>query len=284
MDLQTLPQPPPGVPAPSAGPEARRSKCWMKAIIWMGVGSVTMMVLAGLVAPLVLRAAKKAPSTQALSNARQIGLALFDFESDYGKFPDASTIADVKSATGTTWHLKDDTSNDLLKQLIAAGITTSEEIFFARIFGSKKPDNVIASNRQTLARGQCGFAYILGGGSKSDPARPLIVSPLIPGTLLFDPQPFEGKAVVLRPDNSAVTLKIQPDGRVLGLGGKDIFDPSQPYWGGVAPVVKWADLPSSPPPVPQVIHDSSWLVTGLICVSCLMMLALWKMETSVKRA
>ncbi|BCU76136.1 hypothetical protein [Luteolibacter sp. LG18] len=234
----------------------------MKAIVWMGVGSMVMILLAGLCAPFVLRSTKRPASTQALSNARQIGLALFDFESDYGRFPDAATAAAVKSATGTTWDLKDGTSNELFRQLIATGIVTSEEIFYAKVYGARKPDNVISNEAKTLARGECGFAYVaLKSGALSGPSiRPLVVAPLIPGTLKFDPVPFEGKAVILRGDNRAVSMAIHPDGTVRD-GGKDIFDPSQPYWKGLSPDVKWADLPARPlaPYTP-----ANWWVGGAV--------------------
>ncbi|MGC4015628.1 MAG: hypothetical protein QM755_14070 [Luteolibacter sp.] len=222
-----------------------RSRRWMTGIVATGVAAIGMVLLGPL---FLLRQTRCCTDTQALSNARQIGLALYDFGSDYGKFPDASTMAVVEESSGTTWNLKDRTSNDLFKQLFAVGIVTSEEIFYARINGSKKPDNVISPESKILEPRECGFAYIPGGSSKSDPSRPLVVTPLIPGTLKFDPVPFGGKAVVLLANNSAKALKIQPDGRVLMPDGKDLFDPTQPYWGGVTPEVKWADLaaPSSP--------------------------------------
>ncbi|MGC4015629.1 MAG: hypothetical protein QM755_14075 [Luteolibacter sp.] len=255
--MEVLPQPPPGIPAPPPGAEALRSKRWMKSIIWIGVGSIALLLLSGLVAPLLLRSQKKPNSTQALSNARQIGLALYDFDSDYGRFPDASTIPLVKSATHTTLDLKSGTSNDLFKQIIATDICTSEEIFYAKVEGARKPDNVISSDAKILQRGECGFAYIAGATSKCNPMRPLAVTPLIPGTLKFDPKPFDGRAIILRADNSAGSYIIRKDGTVVAPGGKDLFDPSQPYWVGAPPDVKWADLP---PPAPSIEQSAAWSV------------------------
>ena len=72
------------------------------------------------------------------------------------------------------------------------------------------------------------------------PETPVIVSPLIPGTTRFDPRPFDGKAVVLRLDYSAKTETIDSSGRVM-IGGMDIFDPRQPWWGGKTPDIKWQE-------------------------------------------
>ena len=52
---------------------------------------VIIAALAGLTAPMVIRQRKKADQTEAVSNARQIGFALFEFETAYGSFPDATT-------------------------------------------------------------------------------------------------------------------------------------------------------------------------------------------------
>jgi hypothetical protein len=63
---------------------------------------------------------------------------------------------------------------------------------------------------------------------------------LLPGKLLFDRTAFNGKAVILRLDNSATALQIEKNGQVL-VGGMDIFDPRQPFWHGKKPDVKWPE-------------------------------------------
>ena len=40
--------------------------------------------LAGLTAPMVIRQRKKADQTEAVSNSRQIGIAMLEFDNDYG--------------------------------------------------------------------------------------------------------------------------------------------------------------------------------------------------------
>ena len=67
---------------------------------------VIIAALAGLSAPVILKQRKAADRTEALNNVRQIGLSLFEFDAEYGSFPDNNTAEDVKEATGTvlTFH------------------------------------------------------------------------------------------------------------------------------------------------------------------------------------
>ena len=123
--------------------------------------------------------------------------------------------------------------------MIAYGLK-SEKPFYAEIAGSRKPDDLYHDDVHALVPGEVGFAYIAGLDSSADPMTPIIVSPLIPGTTLFDPKPFGGKAVILRLDNSAAPMQIEPSGRVMWRG-KDIFDPSQSFWKGKAPDIKWQE-------------------------------------------
>ena len=54
--------------------------------------------LAALSAPMIMGQIKKANKAEAISNSKQIGLALFEFDSDYGSYPDKDTAADVTLA------------------------------------------------------------------------------------------------------------------------------------------------------------------------------------------
>ncbi len=175
---------------------------------------------------------------QAASNAKQIGLALFEFDNQYGQYPDASTAPILRTGKDSTWALGDATSNDLFQQLFVEGIVQSEEIFYAQTPWSKRPDKNSSTEANTLAPSECAFAYIVGLSTKDDPQTPVCVTPLIPGKLTFDREPFDGRAVILRVDQSAISLPIDPSGHVI-LNGMDLFDPRQPFWHGKAPVVKW---------------------------------------------
>lgn len=174
-----------------------------------------------------------------MSNLRYIGPALFQFEAKYGCFPDATTASKVKADTGTPLTLGSATSNQLFRQLLASGFN-NEKAYHAKINGSRKPDNLFHDDAHALAPGECGYAYIAGFDSSCDPGTILVVCPLIPGTTLFDPKPFGGKAVILYADCSATVMNIDPSGRVMWRG-KDIFDPSQPIWKGKAPDIKWQE-------------------------------------------
>jgi hypothetical protein len=167
-------------------------------------------------------------SSRALANARQIGCALYEFEQEYGSCPSPLTVDKVKKDTGTTWRLEDRTANGLLKQLIVTEMLPSEDFFRCWGSGEKRPDNVFAKESDALAKGECGFAYIVC----NFPVAPRLVAPLVPGTRQFDPKPFDGKAVVLFGDCRVMRLPINKAGEVVDSARKNLFDPSHPHWGG----------------------------------------------------
>ena len=234
MDLP--PQPPPDVPAPPPGPEAIRSRRIMN---WKTLGALSLFLgyLILLSIP-TFYTPPPAPRTIAISNIRQIGVTLFAFDDQYGRFPDASTIPAVQAATGTTLHLGDSSSNQLFRQLLATG-ERSEQIFWAKTPASrKKPNDLLGTD--ALAPGECAYSYVAGLTSSGDPETPVVMIPMIRGTLKFDPKPFDGKAIVLNLDSSATALTIEENGDVL-LNGMNLFDPRQPFWRGKAPDIKYPE-------------------------------------------
>ena len=112
--------------------------------------------LAGLTAPMVIRQRKKADQTEATSNARQIGLALFEFETEYGSFPDSSTLTDINEifTNAVVKGAADSDSNGYFKQLLQAGLTQSEAMFYAKTPFSKKPDGDISTDAEALESGR----------------------------------------------------------------------------------------------------------------------------------
>lgn len=175
--------------------------------------------------------------TIAIGNARQIGLAMFEFENEYAEYPSDETAKAVKGATGTTAELKAATANDCFFQLIAANFVQTDRIFMI--------DDAAAPEKQEKQKPlekveRCSFAYVSLMSAAGNPRRPLLVAPLVNGKTTFDPQVLGGKAVILRVDNSVTSLPIEPDGRVL-VNGKDIFDPDQPFWNGKVPPIKWPE-------------------------------------------
>jgi hypothetical protein len=212
----------------------------MSMILWIGGISILLIFLS---LPIITsgnrRGGRGFDQVAATNNIKQVHLALLDFGSDYGAFPDASTISAVKAKTSTTLALGSSTSNELFRQLIAAGTTTSEKVFWTKSAGTpRKPNDILGAD--TLKKGECAFTYIAGLSFSSDPATPVAMVPVIPGTWEFDPKPFGGRAVVLRIDGSVKVETIDKHGHVL-IGGMNLFDPRQPYWRGKAPDIKWPE-------------------------------------------
>ncbi|MEO5917585.1 MAG: sigma-70 family RNA polymerase sigma factor [Luteolibacter sp.] len=173
---------------------------------------------------------------RAVDNARQCGLALFEFESEYGSFPNEETAAAVKEATGTKADLKGATANDCFFQLIAAGFAMTDSFFSLE----PSPEGEDRRPKPLMNLEKCAFSYLSGMNAAGDPSRPLVVTPLVPGTGIFDRKALGGKAVILRVDNSATTVDIEQDGTVI-LNGMDLFDPAQPFWAGKVPSIRWPE-------------------------------------------
>lgn len=187
-----------------------------------------------------LPADKAGPGKAAMSmmNLRQVGLALFEFDAEYGAFPDKEAAEDVKDATGTALRLGSATSNEYFRQLIAS-VARTEKIFQ---FGApaKPADERINGAGEALAKGECDFAYLPGSAAASDPGTPVVLGPLVPGKMKFDPAPLAGKAVVLTVDGAVKTFPITKEGEVL-MEGKSLFDPAQPFWKDRKPEVAWPE-------------------------------------------
>lgn len=206
---------------------------------------VIIAALAGLTAPMVIRQRKKADQTEAVNNARQIGLALIDFETEYGTFPDAETGKAVATATETT-PISTVDANSRFRQMIRAGIVESESIFYAKTAFTKKPDGVYNTDQKALAPGEVGFCMIVKADGKGlsaagNPSRPIVIAPSkesFDGT--FDSDFYDGKAVTLKLDNSVVSLNIiKSSGNVVNNGKKILEGGVDTVWGdsttGVSP-------------------------------------------------
>ncbi|MEO8616936.1 MAG: type II secretion system protein [Luteolibacter sp.] len=206
---------------------------------------VIIAALAGLTAPMVIRQRKKADQTEAVNNARQIGLALFEFETEYGSFPDDSTATAVKDATDTGL-VSGSTSNDRFRQLIRAGIAQSETMFYAKSAYTKKPDGIMTTDAQALGEGENGFGILMdttkGLSAAGNPSRPILATPFkvaMDGT--FDTDFFDGKAVVLKLDNSVTSLAIVKESGNVKINGKTMTEVGpDTVWGVTTIVPTWA--------------------------------------------
>jgi len=195
---------------------------------------VIIAALAGFTAPMIIKKAKAADAAEAISNARQIGMAMYDFQSEYNSYPDSNTEGQVDKTGNYT--LGTTSSNNYFAQLFASGMCESEMMFYAKVKDSKKPDgNVVGA--AAIAAGECGFGYVLntaeGLTASGNPSRIIVASPILTGNT-FDEETFDKKAVLLRIDNSVTTAPIK-----LGLAmsttkadtDEDLFGTASGIWG-----------------------------------------------------
>jgi prepilin-type N-terminal cleavage/methylation domain-containing protein len=198
---------------------------------------VIIAALAGLTAPMVIRQRKKADQTEAVNNARQIGMALFEFETEYGSFPDSSTATAVQAATETEL-VSGNTANDRFRQLVRAGIAQSEPMFYSKTAYTKKADGVVTGVK-ALEKGEVGFGIITnaddtGMSAAGNPSRPIVMTPFdvaLSGEK-FDFDVYDGKAVVLKLDNSVTSIPIIKSSGKVKINGLDLFDKSEnSVWG-----------------------------------------------------
>lgn len=228
MDTEEPPLPP--------DPEfLNRQPKWFKPVLYLCIGaSMLFAIILLLVAPPMMRATNRGYQAEAINNARQIGLALLEFDMDYG-YPNGTTVAAVtKRFPAHGFDLTGSSSNALFRQLFAAGLTYSEVMFYAKTKDSKKTDGIITPG-EALKKGEVGFS------SKDDPLTPIVLTPLIPGTTKFDPKPFDGKAIILHIDNSVRTYDIAKDGHVYDSTGINLLSSAHPIWKGKTPDIRYPE-------------------------------------------
>ena len=208
---------------------------------------VIIAALAGLSAPMILKQRSKADRIQATSNAKNLGIALFEFDEEFQSFPDNDTAETVAEVTGKEdLSFSGSSSNDYLRQLIAYNVD-SEEIFFAKTSYTRKPDNNIVGP-EAFKAGEVGFGYVMldqttGQNSSGNSQRPVLVTPLLDAqeNWEFDPDPFDGKAVILKLDQSATSLQIRDSDKKISVGnGKTIDQTGEgTSWGtSIQPVLR----------------------------------------------
>jgi hypothetical protein len=181
----------------------------------------------------------------AISNAKQIYLALCDFEADYGNFPDDHSARKDPALSGFTGiH-----SNAYLGQLLAGEYTRTEQIFHARDkrYSGSKPDDLISPVWRILEKNECGFSYVMvedkgtrrGLNSKDNVAIPILAAPMLNPWGTCDAATFKYRGVYLRVDGSARSERLRSsDGKINLGGGMTLFDtgPST-AWGPLKPLV-----------------------------------------------
>ncbi|MGB6221077.1 type II secretion system protein [Haloferula sp.] len=209
--------------------KTRKRKLRGFTLVELLVVIVIIAALAGLSAPMILRQRKAADRTQAINNAKQIGLALLEFDQEYGSFPDENTAETVTESTGTQLSFAGGKSNDYFRQLIAFGIQ-SEDIFYAKAAYTKKPDRAM-NGADALEAGEVGFGYIMldattGQNTSGNPGRSVLAAPLLDAleNWTFDADPFGGKAVILRLDNSVDAPLIRQTDDKVSVGNGNTLE------------------------------------------------------------
>ena len=208
-------------------PRKGSGSAWLMLV----AAAVVILALIGLTQPMILRSHKAAERTEAISNAKQVGLALLEFDQEFGSFPDETTRELVLAKKETELDLSGVSSNAMLRQLVAYGVR-SEDIFYCehRVLPTHRPDNRMGKG-QALAAGEVGFAYVVGLNSSSNPELPVLCASMIPETLQFDFSSLQQRAVVLRVDNTAKVLRIrEEDGMVTYGGGELMLDTNNGLW------------------------------------------------------
>lgn len=183
--------------------------------------------LAGFAVPAILGAKKKADQTEAINNARQIGIALAQFQENYGSNPSTTTAAAI-SSEGNTDVQSGASANALLSQLLATRTLEGKAVFYVKATGVLKVSQTAQdSNMRQLAAGQCGFGYVTidastGISSANNGAYPVLVTPFKAlNNADFDNAPFNGEVVVLRNDSSVQKYKLSSQDNTLKFNGQN---------------------------------------------------------------
>ena len=219
----------------------------------------------------------------AMNNGKSMMLALSDFATEYGSYPDCATAKAVQERTKTELNLDGDTANDYFRQLIAAGVVKSEDPFYSKTpYSIRKPDNLM-NGTEALKPGEVGFGYLMNGDKampNDDPNRVIAATPLLNATTAgeFDTEPLQGKAALVYLDSSVKWVTIREDNRRVNVSGRKTLLECGDYtiwWGAaVTPVIKPPQTPPGwAPSGPNRTALKWWWLAGACATFAL--LALW---------
>ena len=203
-----------------------------RRLLWVVLFCIVIfLVLLAAAAPMVLKCANKADMATSAHNAKQLHLALYEFNEDYGECPSDRTAAENPKLK----EYRGEYSNDYLGQLIAAGVIDSEDDFYAKggCRDHRIPDNDISSRDKVLEAGECGFAYVKGlNMNLTHPETPILMTPMYGDGYRFNPDVHNGKALMLRLDGSVRQLKIDKNDLArYGKGGTLFEGGVDTVWG-----------------------------------------------------
>jgi hypothetical protein len=198
--------------------------------------------------PTVVKQQKAADRTTALSGIRQMGMSLFEFDSEYGSFPDDTTALKIPEKQRAGYKLTGDHSNDYFRQLIVVGLKSELPFWCKTSFSPKKPDDDRTPSK-ALQAGEVGYSYIMaspteGQSSSGDPGRPVVVAASYKARAdwTFDPEALSGTAVILKLDNSATASFIRGDNKYIttGVAGRYLqtIGDNTPWGADATPVLR----------------------------------------------
>lgn len=161
-------------------------------------------LLVGIAGPALSIATLTAKASAAAANARQIGITLKVYAQDNdGLYPDRRDMTN---------------SNEAFRELFPAYTQVETNFVVSSSPVGKKVDNKIEPEARVLERGENHWAYIAGLSDSSHPLWPLIVDHTN-GSGFYGPAETQpggtwrgGKAVVIRCDGSAATVRLGGSG------------------------------------------------------------------------
>ena len=185
-------------------------------VMCLMVGLIVITLIGVLVPPIFGGRGGRGDHAYAIRDAKQWGYALFNFEGDYGAYPNEETAELLKQKFPDQAHLiKTETSNDYLRQLVIAGYIPEGDL------------------TQSLDSDEFLLSYVVGLNSSMHSGHPLLIAPLAKGEHRFDEKRakklFNKRSVVLRIDMSVSDPRID----------SDFLDFNQEYWGGKRPRIAW---------------------------------------------
>ena len=190
----------------------------LDAILTWGVVIFLVLLLVGVATPNMLVNPKKSQHQKDVQFAKQWGYALFNFENDFGMYPNDETAEVLKKEYPDKAHLlKTESSNDYLRQLVVAGYIDGGEVV------------------EMLDSDEFPFTYVSGLNSACESSLPLLISAFERGRAKVDEKyakkHYNKRIVVLRIDMSVTDRRLDDD----------YFDWSQPHWGGQKPKIVWPE-------------------------------------------
>jgi prepilin-type N-terminal cleavage/methylation domain-containing protein len=202
-------------------------------------------VLAGIATPLILRAQKAGARTEALNNAKAIAGGLVTFKVDKGSYPSAYTREQLIS-DGIDNLPPGTDANAYLAQLVVTEIIDSESYFYAAgVKNAIKGDDIIGTPEKLLARGECGFAYIMTENEEAlsdvKSITPLVIAPMKKGgeNPIFDGNPYADYYVYGAVDGSGKQAAVGKEGQAVSKGRDSLFQTgTDSLFGDEIPVIK----------------------------------------------